>query len=130
MAAKGRAKVTFKTGRLVSRTLRATQKGLDEVAKDMTRVLKKAIGRQGPPRSKPFNFPKKETGRLHSSTKVVRLGRKLVVNTLGYGQILDKGAPGHGLAPRPWLTPKVFAADAARTWRRKINTAIRKHAKR
>lgn len=128
MAIRSRAKVTFKTGRLVKRTLKARQAGLEEVAREITRDLKKAIGRPGPPPSKPGRFPKKDTGRMHRETKAVRVGRKIVVQTTGYGPLLDTGT--RNMAARPWLSKKVFSADAGRKWRRRINTAIRKHAKK
>ncbi len=139
--------LNFSTGRVIKRTKDATEKAFASVAGRMQTRLKKAISRQVTvglkkgkgkrpvkfkKRSKPGNYPKKDTGLLHGTVNVSAKGRKITITTQDYGVFLDKGfshAKSGRKVQRPWITPLIFEKDARRTWERRFNTAMRKHSK-
>lgn len=128
-------KIQFSTGRVIQRNRLVTAKAYKQVARKMNAVLRKTVGRQGPPRSRQGNPPKKDTGALHASVKVTAVGRKITLSMNQYGMFLDnkgKGFRHHHSGKqviRPWYTPKIFKGDARRNWERALNTAMRKFSK-
>lgn len=128
-------KIAFSTGRVIQRNRLVTSKAYKHVARKMQAVLRKAIGRQGPPRSRQGNPPKKDSGELHASVKVKAVGRKITLSMNQYGMFLDnegKGFRHHHSGKRvirPWYTPKIFKGDARRSWERELNKAMRRFSK-
>lgn len=117
--------IKFTTGRVIKRSRTATAKAFKQVAREMTAAIKKDIGKQGPPRSRPGQPPRKDTGNLHRVTKVVQQGRTLVVKTPQYGVWLDGGTS--RMAARPFVRKNIH--DKRRKWERRINTLIRQNLK-
>jgi hypothetical protein len=128
-------KLIFSTGRVIKRNRLVTSKAFKEVGKNMEQVLKKTTGKQGPPRSKQGRPPKMDTGTLNRSIRVKATGRRIEVSMAIHGMFLDNKGRGFRhyqsgkQVIRPWYTPKMFEADARRTWERKLNTAMRKFSK-
>jgi len=125
--------IKFSTGRVIRRSRTVTAKAFAEVARQMQAKLRKAISRQGPPRSKQGHYPKKDTGQLHATTKVLSKGRTISIEMPLYGMFLDNNGKGfrhHHSGKqviRPWYTPII--TKQRRNWERKFNAAMRRHSK-
>ena len=125
-AAFRRRKLNFKVGRLVKATRAATAKALDRIANEMSAEISLKIDTQGPPRSAPNTPPHKEHGNLQRQTQVIRVGRRLVVNTTQVGIYLEGGTS--NMKMRPFIRSTVH--DQGQKWRRRINAEIRRNMKK
>jgi len=117
-------KVTTQFKPTVKATRRAIALAMDRVASEIQRELKQKTGRQGPPPSKPGQYPKKDTGLLNESIEVKRRGRQIIVTTVDYGRFVENKAPTRG--GRPFISRVV--TKKKREWGKKI-TKYAKQAK-
>ena len=97
--------VTFETRAVLKRSRIAVSKGLADTAVEMTKAIKKTIGKQGPPRSRPGNAPKKDTGFLHANLEVKKAGTNLALRVPQYGIWLETGT--RLMAARPYIAKTI-----------------------
>lgn len=123
-------RIEFTTGRIITRERKAMTKAFQQAVNEMTRALRKAISRQGPPRSKPGRYLKRDTGRLYDETRVMRKGYSIFIRTLAYGVFHQEGItyPKAGLQQRKFYKEKIF--EQRRNWERRINALIRIYSKK
>lgn len=115
--------IEFKTGKIISRTRKATGEAFDTVAKQMTAVVRKDLTGLHPPASRPGSPPHIRTGFLLNNFEVVREGFKFIVRVPQYGIYLDGGT--RKMAARPFIRENLMTPDKKLTWTRRINTQIR-----
>ena len=126
MASATRGRLVKFNMRIVNRKNRiAERKAQNDLSREMERALKKKIGIQGPPRSRPGQPPRKETGRLHADLAVTRSGRTITVRTMQYGIYLDGGT--RKMAARPWIRSTIH--DKRAKWDKRMAALYRKYNK-
>ncbi len=126
MAGAFRTRLVHFDMRIVKRRNRiAERKAQTAIAREMEWALKTKIGRHGPPRSRPGEPPRQETGRLHDDLTVQRTGRRITVRTYQYGIYLDGGT--RKMAARPWIRRTIH--DRRKFWDKRMAALYRKHNK-
>ena len=104
--------------RRASANLRAATKA---IAVEMETALRKKISRPGPPRSKPGQAPRVDSGRLVDTTRVIPQGTNVKVSVQDYGLMLEDGTV--NMDRRPWIGPVI--TDKLDMWKRKTKQFFR-----
>jgi len=124
-----RVKFTVSTRKITRKIQRVNARAMRELAKEITTVISKKIGKQGTPnlRSKPGEPPRRQTGFLQAKTVAEFDGKnKIVVKTPQYGVFLDGGT--RNIKPRPFLRKTVH--DRKPNWNRRYRYYMRKFSKK
>ena len=99
-----------------SQAITALRRATKAIALEMEIALRKKISRQGPPRSKPGEPPRMDSGLLHATARVIPQGLSVKVSVQDYGLFLEEGTV--KMDPRPFIRPVI--TDKLDFWRRKI----------
>lgn len=121
-------RIEFKTGRIITRTRKATAKAFDTVAREMTKAVRQKISKPSPPPSRPGAHPHSQFGkrgtRLKNTFQVVRKGFTLAVRVPQYGIWLEGGTS--RMRARPFIHRNLTTPTRKRFWTKRINNEIRK----
>lgn len=115
-------RIQFNTGRIIKRERRATAMAMSAAVAKMQKTVRGKIGKPYPPASTPGSHPHKRTGRLQSTFRVLRKGKKIFVRTLQYGIYLEGGTS--KMAARPFIRRNIH--DKSKFWTKWINNEIRR----
>jgi len=121
-------RIEFKTGKIITRTRKATAQAFDTVARKMTADVRRKISKPHPPPSRPGAHPHKRSGTLKREFEVIRKGFNLIVRVPQYGIWLEGGTT--KMRARPFIRRNLMTPDKKRTWTRRINAEIRKNVNR
>lgn len=115
---KGRVITEFRTRQASRTSVRALDRALKVVGKEMETAILKKIERQGPPRSVPGQPPSRDKGNLYNSVVVTSSKGVIRVRTVNYGLFLEGGTS--NMDARPFVRPVLFSKGARTKWSRKI----------
>lgn len=109
----------FQRRRALRRIDAAMGKAYKQVAREVKTEIVRKVGKQGPPRSRPFRYPKMDSGDFMRGIEVTGTAKGITISSvMPYGRYLEEGT--ENMLPRTWARRVLIFGANRKKWEARI----------